>query len=117
MTSARLRLAIAACSRAGELRTITQLLSNRRQLDDAIHVVEHLPTETIQDAGTQAWLEGERYQTRGDEQTIAGLRLVLAGHRTAGAAEVNRQVGPGGNDSVFDHFNAIGLRELRVPAH
>ena len=102
-------------SRAEELRTITEVTRYERAADAAIHVVEHLPTETAQQSGKRTWLEGERYGARGDAETAAGLRLVLTGHRAAGASEVNRQWARMGNFALFDHYTAIGLRELHVP--
>lgn len=102
-------------SRAEELRTIREVTRNQRAANAAIHVVEHLPTEAIQQPGRTAWLEGERYQARGDAQTAAGLRLILTGHRSTGASEVNRQGARYGNFSLCNHYNAIGLRELHVP--
>jgi hypothetical protein len=103
-------------SRAEELRTITDLTRDQRAANAAIHVVEHLPTKAAQQPGKKTWLEGERYAARGDSQTAAGLRLILAGHRSTGASEVNRQWRRNGNFYLFDHYNALGLRELRVPA-
>jgi hypothetical protein len=103
-------------SRAEELRTITEVTRNQRAVNAAIHVVEHLPTEAVQQTGKKTWLEGERYQARADSQTAAGLRLILTGHRSTGAGEVNRQWRRNGNFYLFDHYNAFGLRELRVPA-
>ena len=87
---------------------------DERAADAAIHVVEHLPTETVQKSGKRTWLEGERYGARGDAETAAGLRLLLTGHRAAGASEVNRQWARNGNFALY-HYVAIGLRELHVP--
>lgn len=103
-------------SRAEELRTITNVTRDQRAANAAIHVVEHLPATVAQQPGKKAWIEGERYAARGDSQTAAGLRLVLAGHRSTGASEVNRQWRRNGNFYLLDHYNALGLRELRVPA-
>ena len=102
--------------RAEELRTIAQVTRHEREAMAAMYVVEHLPTEAVQQSGKKAWLEGERYSTRADAHTAAGLGLILAGHRTAGAAEVNRQWAPGGNYILSNEYTVVGLRELRVTA-
>ena len=102
-------------TRAENLRMITEATHYKRAANRAIHVVERLPTEAVQQPGKKAWLEGERYAARGDAQTVAGLRLVLSGHRAAGAREVNRQWARNGNFALCDHYTSIGLRELHVP--
>ena len=101
-------------SRTEETRGITKLTANERESLVAIHVVERLSTPDVR--GKRRWLEGQRYQVRGDVATIHALRLALTGHRTAGVAEANAQWAPQGNFSLADHWNAIGLRYLGVKA-